>query len=373
MTPASATDTIAAATDSAQLPEQRVTTAEGPMDVQRAWPVPGAEAPTLALELHDGEALRGGWWSAGQLRLLPHGSDPKLSDLAGAADRGVVVSHRPGKRAVLRSHSGQHYVKVVKGGRASGILDGIARAADFSGPFRTPEVVESTTSTVTFAALEGQSMHEAQRFTAEQWETAWTQIFDAWLQAVSQPQQAAAGAPARQTDPINRSGLVHRGGLIHRAAAEAAVLRHWHQSTLPWLKDAGEAGRSVNHVAELLESLPEEQLRPAHRDLHDKQLLWSAGSGPGLLDVDTACLADPALDLGNLRAHALLRRIQGLWSAAAAETVTFCLDEAAHHIGAPMPTVAVYEQSALLRLGFVYAVRPKYAQVGAALRELVRD
>lgn len=366
--PALTTDTIAAAKESAQLPNQQITTAEGSMDVRRAWPVPGSDQPTLALELHDGEALRSGWWSAGQLRLLPYGSDPKLSDLAAAAGRGVVVSHRPGKRAVVRT--GEHYVKVVKRARASAILGGIARAASFSGPFRAPEVMESTTSTVTFTALEGQSMHEPERFTAEQWKTAWTQICDAWLQAVGEPHAASESAAVRQTDP---GGLVHQAGLVHRAEAETAVLRHWHQSTLPWLNDAGQAEKSVEHVARLLEALPEEQLRPSHRDLHDKQLLWSAQDGPGLLDVDTACSADPALDLGNLRAHALLRRLQGLWSAAAAETVTFCVDEAAHRVGAPMSTVAVYEQAALLRLGFVYAVRPQYAQVAAALRELVRD
>src|SRR5699024_3308901 len=126
----------------------------------------------------------------------------------------------------------------------------------------------------------------------------------------------------------------------------------------------------VEHLAEQLANLPEERLRPAHRDLHDKQLLWSEQSGPGLLDVDTACLADPALDLGNLRAHTLLRRLQGVWPPSRAETVAFCVDETAQRIGAPLPTVAVYEQAALLRLGFVYAVRPQYAAVAAQLRGL---
>lgn len=343
-----------------ELPATRLTTAHGTISVRRAWPVPGSDPHTLAIELDDAGTIRAGWWSAGQLRLLDAGEDPKLAALATAAQQGAVISHRPGKRAVVRSADDARYVKVVKAGKTGSILDGVRRAAAFSGPFRTPEVLGSTESTVTFAALQGQSLHEANTFTADQWRTAWLAVCAAWEESVAEPRSTAASAPVRQS------------GLIHRAEAEIAVLRHWYQLARPWLSDEEQAHQSVEHLAELLASLPQEQLRPAHRDLHDKQLLWSAQAGPGLLDVDTACLADPALDLGNLRAHALLRRRQGVWTAEQAETVTFCVDETAQRIGAPMPTVAVYEQSALLRLGFVYAVRPQYARVAEQLRELIR-
>lgn len=342
------------------LPETTIPTAEGPLSVRRAWPVAGADPHTLGIELDDAGCVRTGWWSAQQLRILPAAEDPKLPALAAAAAEGTVISHRPGKRAVVRSTDAMRYVKIVRGGKASGILDGICRAAAFSGPFRTPEVLDYSDATVTFAALEGWSLHEAGEFTVDQWRSAWVAVCAAWEQSVTAPKSAPASAPMGQS------------GLIHRAEAEMGVLRHWNQLTLPWLADAAAAQESVEHVAGLLANLPDEQLRPAHRDFHDKQLLWSSQRGPGLLDVDTACLADPALDLGNLRAHALLRRLQGIWTAAQAETVTFCVDETAQRIGAPVSTVAVYEQSALLRLGFVYAVRPQYASVAAQLRQLIR-
>lgn len=343
-----------------ELPATRQAAAHGSLSVRRAWPEPGSDPHTLAVELDDADTVRAGWWSAEQLRLLPAGEDPKLTALATAAQQGTVVSHRPGKRAVVRSADGARYVKVVKGGKAGIILGGVRRAAAFSGPFRTPEVLGSTESTVTFAALEGQSLHEAHTFTADQWRRAWLAVCAAWEASVAEPRSTVTAQPVRQS------------GLIHRAEAEIAVLRHWYQLARPWLNDQDQAHQSVEHLAELLASLPQEQLAPAHRDLHDKQLLWSAQAGPGLLDVDTACLADPALDLGNLRAHALLRRLQGVWTAEQAETVTFCVDETAQRIGAPVPTVAVYEQSSLLRLGFVYAVRPQYASVAEQLRELIR-
>ena len=343
-----------------QLPATHLTTAQGSLRVRRAWPVADSDPQTLGIELDDADTVRAGWWSAQQLRLLPAGTDPKLPDLTDAAAEGTVISHRPGKRAVVRRADAAHDVKGVKAGKAGGIRNGISRAAAFCGPFRTPEVLSSTEATVTFTALEGQSLHEADAFTTEQWRSAWLAVCEAWEQSVTAPTDAAETAPVR------------RSALIHRAEAETAVLRHWHQLAGPWLGDEGAAHDSVEHLAALLSGLPDEQLRPAHRDLHDKQLLWSQKQGPGLLDVDTACLADPALDLGNLRAHALLRRLQGVWSPAQAETVTFCVDETAQRVGAPLPTVAVYEQSALLRLGFVYAVRPQYAEVAAQLREVVR-
>lgn len=342
-----------------QLPSHQISTAEGPMTVRRAWPHPGAARPILAVELQDGETVRSGWWVSGELRLTPRGDDPKLPELASAAQSGVVVSHRPSKRAVVRSADGRRFVKLVKRGKAAAIKDGMARAASFSGPYRTPAVLSSTPSSVTFSALEGHSMHEAHLFSDAQWRAAWTQICAAWVTALRRP-PAAGGASAEAHS------------LIHRAAAEIGVLRHWHQSTLPWLEDAEQTAHSLERLAGILAGLPEEQLRPAHRDLHDKQLVWSADTGPGLLDADTACLADPALDLGNLRAHAYLRRLQGVWSDSAAETVTCCVDEAARSIGAETSTVAVYEQSALLRLGMVYAVRPQYAGLAAQLRQLVR-
>ncbi|MDO5511433.1 phosphotransferase, partial [Corynebacterium sp.] len=108
-----------------------------------------------------------------------------------------------------------------------------------------------------------------------------------------------------------------------------------------------------------LRALPPGDLVPTHRDLHDKQLLWERNAGPGLLDVDTACLADPALDVANLRAHAVWRFRQGVWDDRQAAVVLGVLESNA--------AVKAYERATLVRLVCVYAVRPRYREAARAL------
>lgn len=283
--------------------------------------------------------------------------DPALPALEQLISTGAeLVSHKRSKRAVVRLATGSstQFIKVVRPGKAAKILDGIRRAEPFNGPFRTPDVLQSTDSTVTFAELPGLSLHCPQELRTDHWVQAWTQV------AASLAQVIRAGASQDQTPP-----------LVHGAEAEIRVLRQWFQRSAEQLPDLDRTEQQVTRVSSQLEQLSTPRLSPTHRDLHDKQLLWSAAAGPGLLDVDTACAADPALDLGNLRAHALLRRLQGLWSAAEAETVQFCLDQCAEETSVPRESVAVYERAALLRLSMVYAVRPQHGTVAQELSQLV--
>ncbi|NLS11162.1 phosphotransferase [Nesterenkonia sp. MY13] len=350
---------LAAPTGAQMLPPQQIETEYGLLTVTRAWPLPPepeATGRTLALELKNSSSeVFAGFWQTDALQLLTPGRDPKLRALKQLlkADGAEIVSHRPAKRAVVRHNQGQGsvYTKVVKNGKATGILDGIRRAEPFAAQFRTPEILDSDESTVTFSALAGASLHNPAEFTAEQWSQAWAEVLEAWT--------AASSTTSRPT-----------GSLIHRAEAEVGVLRHWLRLVEDFLPDRESAEANVEEIITQLQRLTEEDLRPTHRDLHDKQLLWSPDLGPGLLDLDTACLANPALDLGNLRAHALLRRLQGLWSSEQSETVQFCVDSAAESSAVSRGAVAVYERAALLRLGLVYAVRPQYADVAAELRQM---
>ncbi|MDO5511432.1 phosphotransferase enzyme family protein, partial [Corynebacterium sp.] len=88
--------------------------------VTRAWP--GQE---LSVELRDPDsgAIRAGRWTRHEVVAEAPGTDPRLDLPAGE-----VVSHRRGKRAVVRSSDGQRYTKVVRAGKATGILAGIDRA-----------------------------------------------------------------------------------------------------------------------------------------------------------------------------------------------------------------------------------------------------
>lgn len=316
--------------------------------VTRAWPDP--DRARLAVELDDGGARRAGFLRVDGPELLPAGRDPRLGALARLADVGEVVSHRPGRRAVVRL--GDRFVKVVRRGRAEDVLHGIERAAAFDGPFRTPAVLDHDESTVTFAALPGIGLHDPAPFSPERWRRAWEAVCSAWVTASSAP--ADPGAP------------------VHDAAAEGAVLAGWVDRVAAWIDDVERTRTVAEQLARRLRRLPGRPLVPAHRDLHDKQLLVPGDDGgpsaPGLLDVDTACRADPALDLGNLRAHATLRRRQGIWDAEQSRAVAAAVTDAAARRGVPTEVLRTYELAALLRLGCVYAVRPRHTAVAAALR-----
>ncbi|XNZ00774.1 phosphotransferase [Micrococcus luteus] len=337
----------------AMLPPAKVEAEGAVWAVDRCWPS-GAHGE-LAVEVSAGGRLRAGLWKDGALELSPAAADPKLKALAPLlAEGGTVVSWRPRKRAVVRSTGpdGDVFTKVVRGGRAQGILDGIARARPFAAALRTPQVLASTDATVGFAALPGRSLHDESAFTDAEWARAWADIADALC-------AARRGRPATGNGP---------GALpVHGPEQEAAVLADWFERTAAWTGAQPRFAEAVQKAGETLRGLPVVGNVPTHRDLHDKQLLWDPGLGAGLLDVDTACLGDPALDLGNLRAHALWRERQGVWSAARADLVRRTVDELALAEGLPAPRVGLYEHATLLRLRCVYALRPRYAQAAADL------
>lgn len=346
--------------------------------VSRVWP---SKDGRLGVELTADHQVRAGWFDGAGVSLLPAGTDRKLPDLESFATEGTVVSHRPGKRAVVHrrvqttqparrrrsapaAEAPETFTKVVRPGRAEGILSGIARAGAFAGPFRTPAVLEAGDAYVSLGALAGASLHHADTFSPGAWETAWTQVLAAWETAIQDP----AGTPGDVP--------------VHDAACEVAVLRRWVSAVGPYLAagasaEAKQAGpeTSVKLLAEAVEQtaaslleLPARRLVPAHRDLHDKQLLFSEDLGPALLDADTASLADPALDLANLRAHARWRALQGLWSADQAETVRRAINDAAYRAGVPAAALNLYERATALRLSCLYAFRPTYAGAAARLR-----
>ena len=335
--------------------------------VERVWPADSAPLPVeVRAAGGDDPELRAGWFhpagedagdsGEGRLELLPTGEDPKLKALAETAADGVVVSHRPAKRAVVRREgTGTQFIKVVRPGRAAGILEGIRRAQAFDGPFRTPRVRASDDSTVTFEALRGTSLHEAHRFSAQDWEVAWAQVLQAWETTIQHPGELPEGTP------------------VHDADAEIAVLRQWARNAQPVIEDFELLVDAVESAAHLLEDASTGKVVPAHRDLHDKQLMWSPDHGPGILDVDTACLAPPALDLANLRAHAHWRAQQGVWTQEQSAAVVRAINDTAYRAGVPQDTLAAYEHATLLRLGCVYAFRPRCAAHAASLRASLRS
>lgn len=366
----------------APLPPQRVEVDGETWEIRRAWPS-GAQdegaPPRLAVEavgagpdaatprtLH----VRAGRWRDGAVSLQRAGTDRRLPALAELAREGQVISHRPGRRAVVRTRLGavapgqverapedEAFVKIVRPGKAAALLRGIEQAGAFDGAFRTPAVLAADDSTVTLAGLAGHSLHDPAPFDDASWSRAWREILQARRAAVERP--AVAGAKLSEGGSADAP--------VHGPEEEIAVLHRWAGLTAPFRPDPARVDRLVAAAARRLAALPAVAPRPAHRDLHDKQLLWSPAQGPGLLDVDTACLADPALDLGNLRAHASWRRRQRLWTPTQSEVVRAAVDAAAAGERIDPQRLAAYEQASLVRLVCVYAVRPPYAALAEEL------
>ena len=95
----------------------------------------------------------------------------------------------------------------------------------------------------------------------------------------------------------------------------------------------------------------------SHADLHDGQLLWD-GTSLGVIDLDGARMAEPALDLMNLRAHAELHHLRGPLSAHSLDVVIGHIDDVASRMPTTRARLEAYLQASRLRLIFVHSFRP---------------
>lgn len=364
------------------------------LTVRRAWADDGRGLP-LELTDHspgqDTALLRAGRLdpATGEATVFEAGTDPRLPGLSrvlAAHSGAVVVSHRPGRRAVVRTRDDDgtaHFVKIVRPGRAARLLAAIERSDAFTGPFRTATVLAVGDDTVTFSELPGQLLHDGLPVADGTWRRAWHETLAAWSAAVrssrlqagaAEPEPSGAETPSAEThsaensSPEVRGPEVH-GPEVHGPEAEAAVLLTWGERA-DAVDPAGARtrGRAITAARRELARLGEVE-RPAliHRDLHDKQILWSAGEAPALLDVDTATLGDPALDAANLRAHATWRELQGIWSAEQAEVVREEIDRAAAGLNLRPEALSAYESGTITRLACVYAFRPRWREAAQRL------
>lgn len=301
----------------------------------RAWPSDGGALLVEYAAADDGRLRVGTWHPETGIALLPEGSDPRLPGLAPAlAAGGVLLAHRPGKRAVVRMPDGR-YRKLVRPGRAEGLALRHRRLAELLGATAdVPAVLAIADGWVDLAALPGRPILGAERAA---WEAAGRIL-----------------AALRREDPADLP--------LHDAGAEAAT-------TVRWLTAAADAGRLPRFdphplLAPLLAGPG--PTRAAHRDLHDGQLLWD-GARLGVLDADTLARAEPALDLANLLVHLELRVLQGLLPMGARREA----EDAVLAAAAPDPDLRArmeaYAQATRLRLAAVHAFRPRWADAARAL------
>ncbi|MEW5794830.1 MAG: phosphotransferase [Candidatus Zixiibacteriota bacterium] len=111
-----------------------------------------------------------------------------------------------------------------------------------------------------------------------------------------------------------------------------------------------------------------------HRDFYDKQVLFGKGAPTTLLDFDSLASGDRACDVGNFLAHLDLRELQHPEAAAeirAGESAFLgAYDNTDDDIA---PRVRWWRAASLLRLGAIYALRPRWRHLAATLAEKSRQ
>lgn len=289
------------------------------------------------------EARQSGAVRRGRLLLQPGGVDRRLPGLATrlAAPGTELISHRPGRRAVLRESADQYgspaFTKVVRPGKVAALAERSRQAEALD--LRTPAVlgVDRMAGTVTTAALPGVGLADVL----------------AGPEAASACRATGAALARLHRQPIP-AGLA-----VHDLSADLAVADRWRSWAEHFAAPAPFAGR----LDEPVEPRPPgssdrdgADVRPAvlHRDFHDGQVLVD-GDRVGVIDFDLMAVGDPALDLGNLVAHLELRELQGVL-ADARPLVAAVLDGYRPGRGV-LERLPVYRAATRRRLHALYAFR----------------
>ncbi|WP_245192492.1 phosphotransferase [Arthrobacter pigmenti] len=332
------------------------------LDVQRAWPRDGGRLIFEAVDTGNGRIRAGTIDAAGFARIAPFGEDPVLRGLTPAAMEGDLLVHRYKRRAVVRSDS--LYTKFVAPGKAAAVASAhrsvAVKLAD-SG-LTVPRVVTAGESSVAVSAVPGVSLHDlGQRSSldaADLWVRAWQLWSLRWPRFATPPGQDGGSMPT------------------HNARAEAQTVSRWVDQAVSFDAlglPADRLRRVQARVARALADDPSPAVL-AHRDLHDKQLLFDARtSSIGVIDCDTLALAEPALDLANLMVHLDFRVAQGLMTAAASAIGKHYILDAAGGMGVPMGRLRAYASATALRLACIYAFRPPYRDVAVRWFEEVES
>jgi aminoglycoside/choline kinase family phosphotransferase len=320
--------------------------AGAPLSIRRAWPKSGRRLTFEAVDEY-GRLRAGLIDDGGKVTVAGFRTDPALPGLA--ETDGKLLVHRYKRRAVLWSEDGAHYTKMLAPGKASMVAgqSALMHKAGSRAGFAVPEVRASGSDRVVSAALAGTSLHElGSADTVGAWDPAWQLWAERW--------------PLLVRDATRVQELP-----LHDGAAEAATVGKWVAQLLDFgalNADPAAVRRLADEVCGALsEGSGRWEAGLAHRDLHDKQLLYCADTvSLGLLDFDTAALAEPALDLANLAVHLRLRADQGTVTADARRTAEAAVDAAAADLSVPARRLHLYTVATELRLVCVYAFRPQW-------------
>ncbi len=104
-----------------------------------------------------------------------------------------------------------------------------------------------------------------------------------------------------------------------------------------------------------------------HRDFYDKQVFVDPEGGIGVLDFDTLCVGEPALDVANMLVHLELRSWQGRCSRGPASKAAGAFLDGYDPPPKVQARLGAYRDSTRLRLACLYAYRPRWRHLSADL------
>ena len=266
--------------------------------IHRAWPdrTPGDYALEVLTPGQPG--VRGAHLRSGHFELLT-GYDPGLPALQEEARHGVIICHRPHKRAVIRADG--CYIKIFEPG---GAVVPAERCAQTDlvlepGTFTVPKILRSSADVLVFSTVPGRTLGELGLDDAMISDEALARVWEKWTQAWT----------AQVGGPYNTARRRALGTLpLHPPEVEVSDLWRWvnrwlrHYQNVPEASAQGVAlcARAEDVAQDLLETEPD-PLVWSHGDLHDKQILTTDGPSPlGLLDFDDTAQAEAARDLANM-------------------------------------------------------------------------
>lgn len=370
-----------------RLPELR--DEQGPLRPRRAWPADETGSGALVVEAvaADGRVV-GAVLRDGEVRLVRRDLRLPLLDAWRTRPGARVIAYRAGKRAVLSvsphgagARAGppaapEYFVKLARPGAARHAVSTLqavtARLTGVPGAPRLPSLLghDDDHGAVTLSALPGRPLRDVITAAARTGDLVLTARAGT---AVGQAMSSFA-APLPPAE-LGRHTLGDELDVLQRWVGDAA--RHRVVRGQWWRR----LSASHQRAAELLAALTPAAGVMTHRDLHDGQVLLDRAAGPAsgalmvtFLDLDTAAISDPALDLANLLAHLDLLAATGQARRVPGAVACFRSHLAARlrHAGHPVlgqdpARVDALRAAARVRLAAVHAFRPAAATVVPAL------
>lgn len=292
--------------------------------------------------------------------------DSLLLDDQAAASPGKtrvhLVSHRLGRRAVLRIQAqrrgGNRIIKLFKKSSTHAVRALEITRCLAAGAFSPHAGITVPETIGTLESWNGYMMREA--------EGAPLSMLGGKARArgISLAGQALAQLHHTGISAADASNVPHLE--CHTAADETAILAEWVARVCKVLpRHANALNAALTEIISALQSIEAAEAVVSHRDYHEQQLLVNSERAT-LIDFDTACYADPAIDLGNFLAHLDWRTCQT--GVATNNEANRFLSAYALAGGKLNPgSIAVYRKAARIRLACIYALTTNWQRHAFAL------